>query len=188
MPCNSSWQRGWWVAHIHIYIRGTDFQIKFSWKIVLNHWLRFFPLLTRCSIPILYGLDLPTVFFSLICLVAVVGFCFGLFSGLHWRLQNTFVEDSVVDTSRFCPPLGALFLIKTGCAKNRCEHEFAFNFDLSIQLTSMPFPVHQWMQGWFRLALKAERGRTWHGLALRRKETLKREAWKRSLSIKATVQ
>ena len=51
-----------------------------------------------------------------------------LFSGLHWRLQNIFVEDSDIDTSWFCgvfsgvvfcfwPPSGALFLIKTGCVK-----------------------------------------------------------------------
>ena len=95
-------------------------------------------------------------------------FCFcGVFSGVFLFLAS----------------LGALFLIKTGCVKNRCEHEFAFDFDLSIQLISMPFPVHQWMQGWFRLALKAERGRTWHGLALRRKNRReKSEAWKRSLS------
>ena len=38
-------------------------------------------------------------------------------------------------------------------------------FDPSIQLPSMPFPVHQWMQGWFRLALKASSAAHVHGLA-----------------------
>ena len=51
------------------------------------------------------------------------------------------------------------------CPRNRCEHEFAFKFDPSIQLPSMPFPVHQWMQGWFRLALKASSAAHVHGLA-----------------------
>ena len=57
------------------------------------------------------------------------------------------------------------FWSKQDVSRNRCEHEFAFNFDPSIQLPSMPFPVHQWMQGWFRLALKASSAAHVHGLA-----------------------
>ena len=117
-----------------------------------------------------------------------------LFSGLHWRLQNIFVEDSDIDTSWFCGvfsgvvfvsglPRGRCFWSKQDVSRNRCEHEFAFNFDLSIQLPSMPFPVHQWMQGWFRLALKASSAAHVHGLApawkvkLGRNAKLGREVW-----------
>ena len=80
-------------------------------------------------------------------------------------------------------PRGRCFWSKQDVSRNRCEHEFAFNFDLSIQLPSMPFPVHQWMQGWFRLALKASSAAHVHGLApawkvkLGRNAKLGREVW-----------
>ena len=71
---------------------------------------------------------------------------------------------------------GVVFWSKQDVSRNRCEHEFAFNFDPSIQLPSMPFPVHQWMQGWFRLALKASSAAHVHGLAPAWKKW-RREVW-----------
>ena len=90
----------------------------------------------------------------------------------------------MLDTARF-PAARRHFTLhcEQDVSRNRCEHEFAFNFDLSIQLPSMPFPVHQWMQGWFRLALKASSAAHVHGLApawkvkLGRNAKLGREVW-----------
>ena len=85
------------------------------------------------------ALTSPQCFSAWYAFLAVVGFCFCLFSSLHWRLQNTFVEDSDIDTSWFCGvfsgvvffvsglPRGRCFWSKQDVSRNRCEHEFAFN-------------------------------------------------------------